>query len=340
MRALLSVEDKSGIETFARGLRAAGFELISTGRTAAHLAASGIPVTTVADVTGFPEILGGRVKTLHPAIHGGILAQRDDETHMSELQEHQITPIDMVVCNLYPFSQKVLKPGVSIEEAIEQIDIGGVALLRAAAKNFRHVTVVAHPREYPEILSEIESTGEVNLATRRRLAVEAFQHTAMYDTAISEYLRGTGDSSRFPPELTIGLHLLTNLSYGENPHQEAALYAWRNGSGPTDPDTGSSGSGSKPQKIAGLPSVAGARVLQGKALSFNNLLDLDAALAAVSSFTSPTAVVVKHTNPCGLACADSLPEAYRRAHRGDPVSAYGGILGFNREIDEATANEN
>lgn len=341
MRALLSVANKTGIETLARGLRALGVEVISTGGTAALLAGAGIEVRSVTDVTGFPEILGGRVKTLHPAIHGGILARREDEAHMAELEQHGIAPIDLVVCNLYPFGLTVAQPGVTLEAALEEIDIGGVTLLRAAAKNFSSVVVVVRPQDYPDVLTELETTGEVGIEHRRRLAAVAFQHTALYDTAIAEYLRRDTADGLFPQELTLGLRRLRNLRYGENPHQSAALYAWgRTGRGLDEGDEEATPSHNGHTHVGErMPTVAGARLLHGKELSFNNLLDLDAALAAAASFTAPATVVIKHTNPCGLACADSLVEAYRRAHAGDPVSAYGGILGFNREVDEATAAE-
>lgn len=336
MRALLSVSDKAGIETLARGLHALGCDLISTGQTAQALRDAGVPVTTVEDVTGFPEILGGRVKTLHPAIHGGILARRADAGHMAEIAKHGIEPIDIVVCNLYPFAEVTAGVGISLDTALEHIDIGGVTLLRAAAKNFRDVVVIVRPTDYPGVLAEIEQSGSVSVGTRRRLAAVAFQHTALYDTAIAEYVRADTEEASFPSELTIGLRRLQTLRYGENPHQQAALYGWGcRGRGLTDEAEATDPDAS----VDTHPTVAGARLLHGKELGFNNLLDLDAALATVASFTSPTAVVIKHTNPCGLACSDTLVDAYRRAHGGDPVAAYGGILGFNREVDAATATE-
>ncbi|HLJ82226.1 MAG TPA: bifunctional phosphoribosylaminoimidazolecarboxamide formyltransferase/IMP cyclohydrolase [Ktedonobacterales bacterium] len=337
MRALLSVDDKTGIETLARGLVALGVELISTGNTARLLTDAGIPVRSVSDVTGFPEILEGRVKTLHPAIHGGILARRDDEGHMAELAEHGIAPIDLVVCNLYPFEETIAKPGVTEAVALEKIDIGGVTLLRAAAKNFPHVTVIVRPRDYEDVLTELTTTGATSAETRKRLAAVAFQHTALYDTMIAEYLRRETNEALMPEEMTIGLRRLQLLRYGENPHQKAALYAWgRRGEGMREEEAGATNGAAHPA-TASYPTIAGAHLLHGKELSFNNLLDLDAALSAVASFTATAAVVVKHTNPCGLACADTLAESYRRAHAGDPVSAYGGILGFNREVDADTA---
>jgi len=338
MRALLSVADKSGIETLAHGLVALGADLISTGGTARLLADAGVPVRSVSDVTGFPEILEGRVKTLHPSIHGGILARRDDEGHMAELAEHGITPIDIVVCNLYPFADTIAKPDVTEAAALEEIDIGGVTLLRAAAKNFPHVTVVVRPRDYEDVLTELTTSGAISRQTRKRLAAVAFQHTAVYDSMIAEYLRRGTYETLMPEEMTIALRRLQILRYGENPHQKAALYAWgQRGEGMRDEKAGTT-DGAVHASTATYPTIAGAHLLHGKELSFNNLLDLDAALNAVASFTSTAAAVVKHTNPCGLACADTLADSYRRAHAGDPVSAYGGILGFNREVDAETAH--
>ncbi|HEY7835169.1 MAG TPA: bifunctional phosphoribosylaminoimidazolecarboxamide formyltransferase/IMP cyclohydrolase, partial [Ktedonobacterales bacterium] len=226
LHALISVEDKDGIETLARGLRAHGAELVSTGRTATVLKAAGVPVRLVSDLTGFPEILDGRVKTLHPAVHGGILARRDDPAHMAELRRHGIAPIDLVICNLYRFSEVRARIGATPDDIVEAIDIGGVALLRAAAKNHAHVTVVVRPRDYAQVLRELDEQGSVSAATRRWLAAVAFQHTATYDTLIAEYLRqGTGEAA-FPEEATIAIHRLQTLRYGENPHQRAALYTW------------------------------------------------------------------------------------------------------------------
>jgi phosphoribosylaminoimidazolecarboxamide formyltransferase/IMP cyclohydrolase len=343
MRALLSVANKEGVVSFAQALHSLGAELISTGGTAAELAATALPVTQVSDLTGFPEILGGRVKTLHPTIHGGILAKRDEPAHMEQLAAHSIAPIDLVVCNLYPFTQTIAQPDVSLEQALENIDIGGVTLLRAAAKNFQDVVVVVRPSDYETVLRELQEHGAVHLETRRRLAAYAFQHTASYDTHIATYLRQL-DSNLFPDELTIALEKIQPLRYGENPHQEGAFYRWEETghvsakfSRPAEEHKTSGAIPSTPQQ---MPTVAGATMLQGKELSFNNILDLDAALNAVASFTAPTAVIIKHTNPCGLACdKEQLVEAYKRAHQGDTVSAYGGIIGFNRVVDAATANE-
>ena len=365
MRALLSVENKDGLVSFAQGLHALGIELISTGRTAAALAAASIPVKHISELTGFPEILGGRIKTLHPAIHGGILAKRDEPDHMSQLDELGIAPIDLVVCNLYPFVETISQPGVTLEQALEQIDIGGITLLRAAAKNFWHVTVVTRPQDYERVLLQLQERGSVPLEMRQQLAVAAFQHTALYDTYIATYLRQVSSSANgeaaageknlppdqqqpddrlFPDELTIPLEKIQPLRYGENPHQSGAFYAWKKvGVSPTE-DPGRPAQGRKsgnliPSTSQHMATVAGAQVLQGKELSFNNILDLDAALNTVASFTAPAAVIIKHTNPCGLACGQELVEAYRHAHQGDTVSAYGGIIGFNRVVDEATAVE-
>lgn len=337
MRAIISVDNKHGIESFAAGLALQGVEIFSTGNTMRALLAAGVAARSISDLTGFPEILGGRVKTLHPAVHAGILARRDDPAHMAELEQHGLQPIDMVVCNLYPFSATVAQPGVTLEEAIEKIDIGGVTLIRAAAKNFASVTVVARPEDYEETLTELESTGEISLETRRRLAAVAFQTTALYDTAIAAYLRRGQEAAAFPEQVTLGLRRLRSLRYGENPHQSAALYGWSQSHGGLDEHADESTETLDVK--ASVASVAGSHMLHGKELGYNNLLDLDAALGAVASFSVPATVIIKHTNPCGLACGDTLAQSYIRAHAGDPVSAYGGIIGFNREVDAATARE-
>ncbi|HEU5344315.1 MAG TPA: bifunctional phosphoribosylaminoimidazolecarboxamide formyltransferase/inosine monophosphate cyclohydrolase [Ktedonobacterales bacterium] len=356
MRAIISVDNKHGIEAFAAGLAQQGVEIFSTGNTMRALEAAGVPVRSIAELTGFPEILGGRVKTLHPAVHAGVLARRDDPAHMSELQQHGLQPIDIVVCNLYPFTETIARPSVTLEEAIEKIDIGGVTLLRAAAKNFAAVTVIARPEDYEETLIELETTGAVSLETRRRLAITAFQITALYDTAIAAYLRRGQEDAAFPEQVTLGLRRLRKLRYGENPHQAAALYGWTQDHGglderadeaadeATDAHSAEAPAGEQAGEQTTRPTptiatVAGSHMLHGKELGYNNLLDLDAALAAVASFSAPTTAIVKHTNPCGLACGDTLAQSYTRAHAGDPVSAYGGIVGFNREVDEATAQE-
>lgn len=318
-RALLSVSDKTGLLELARVLAGFGVELISTGGTRKSIADAGIAVRDISEVTGFPEMLDGRVKTLHPKIHGGLLARRDLPEHMAKIAEHAIEPIDLVVCNLYPFEQTVAKPGVHDEEVIENIDIGGPSMLRSAAKNFAAVAVLTAPAQYAEVIAELQqSGGSLTLATRRRLAREVFERTSAYDAAIANYFGKTDDSAELPARFSLTLARQSSLRYGENPHQPAAFYAEQ----PTRPDT-----------------VAGAQVLHGKELSFNNLLDLDSALNLVKEFTEPGAVVVKHNNPCGAAIAGTLSEAFLNAYAGDPTSAFGGILAFNRPVDVATAEK-
>ena len=316
MRALISVYDKTGVVDFARGLSDLGVEILSTGGTQTALADAGIPVTAVAEVTGFPEILGGRVKTLHPAIHGGILARRGDRRHMEELRRHGIAPVDMVVVNLYPFAETARR-STDLGEVLEMIDVGGPSMLRAAAKNYQDVVVVVDPSDYPSVLAELRGDG-VSEATRRRLAVKAFEHTAFYDAQIANYLRSEADL--FPNELTIPLQRVQELRYGENPHQAAAFYL---------------------DATSGLlpPGIATAKQLHGKQLSFNNSYDLDSAWSIVTDFTAPAVTIVKHGNPCGLACAENVTEAFRRALATDPKSAFGGAVGVNRVVDEATAQE-
>lgn len=323
MRAIISVANREGLVAFGRALHSRSVAIFSTSGTAQQLREAGVAVESVSAITGFPEILDGRVKTLHPAVFGGILARRDSESHMRELEEHHLHPIDIVVSNLYPFVETISRPGATMREAQEQIDIGGVSLIRAAAKNFEDVLVLVRPQDYEPVLQEWQESGQVSFETRRRLAAIAFQYTASYDSAIADYLRGQAhEPEYFPEALTLSLQRLQNLRYGENPHQQAALYRW-----------------ATPSRAAQEASVTGAEMLHGKELSFNNLLDLDAALSAARSFSAPTIVIVKHTNPCGLACDDKLVEAYKKAHMGDPVSAYGGIIGSNRPIDADTAGE-
>jgi len=313
-RALLSVADKSGIAELAEGVAELGVEIVSSGGTARFLREAGLTVRTVEEVTGFPEILGGRVKTLHPAVHGGILARREPD-HLAELAAHGIGTVDLVAVNLYPFAQTIAQPGVTLAEAVEQIDIGGVALLRAAAKNFAAVTVLCDPADYGATLSELRQEGDVYLAMRQRLALKAFRHTARYDASIARYLTARfAPDEPFPAELLLPLHRLQTLRYGENPHQRAALY------GPT-PD--------------GTP--LGGRLLQGKPLSYNNILDLDAAWRAASDFADPTVVIVKHNNPCGVGSAATLAEAFAPALASDPVSAFGSVIAANRTFDAETA---
>jgi phosphoribosylaminoimidazolecarboxamide formyltransferase/IMP cyclohydrolase len=309
-RALFSVYDKSGLVDLGRTLSGLGVELIASGGTARALQEAGLPVQSVDIVTGSPEILGGRVKTLHPAIHGGILSRRTvaDQEQLTALGWGHI---DLVAVNLYPFVQTVADPGASLDAVIEQIDIGGAALLRAAAKNWAHVTVLCDPADYGAVVSEIESQGLVSEATRRRLAVKAFAQTARYDAAIYRYLSG---EELFAETLVLDLHKITELRYGENPHQRAALYGW-----------------------PGVDSPLGGQLLQGKALSYNNLLDLDSAWRAVRAFERPTVVIVKHLSPCGMASANSVAAAFPPALAGDPVSAYGGVIAANRPFDGDTA---
>ncbi|MGE5597662.1 MAG: bifunctional phosphoribosylaminoimidazolecarboxamide formyltransferase/IMP cyclohydrolase [Hyphomicrobiales bacterium] len=321
MQALLGVYDKTGIEAFARGLTELGWDLVSTGGTYAAVSSAGIPIHKVEDVTGFPEMLGGRVKTLHPVVHGGILARRDDPAHMQAIGEHNIEPIDLVCVNLYPFVATVTKPGgVSFDEAIENIDIGGPTMIRAAAKNHRDVIVVVDPADYATVLEQLRAGG-VSPDERRRLAWKAFAHTAAYDSAVSEWFWGQVGGGEPAPTLTIPMELAAGLRYGENPHQRAAFYL--------DRSLGEAGKGG----------IATAVQHHGKEMSYNNFLDADAAWNCVNDFPGPTCVVVKHTNPCGVATRDDLLEAYRLAVRADPVSAYGGIVAFNRPVDEALARE-
>jgi phosphoribosylaminoimidazolecarboxamide formyltransferase/IMP cyclohydrolase len=316
VRALISVYDKTGIVDFARQLVELGWELLSTGGTIRTLQDNDVPVTAVADVTGFPEILDGRVKTLHPAIHGGLLARLDDAHHVAQLEAHGIAPIGMLVSNLYPFEQTVLQPGVSDAEAIEQIDIGGPAMLRAASKNHEHVIVVVDPADQAQVLEELRSGSGVSLGLRRALAAKAFQHTSQYDTLVSAYLRGNED--RFPEDLTVTGRKVLDLRYGENPHQQAAAYLRLT-------------PGEQPH------GVLAASKLQGKEISYNNLLDADAALSAVQGWDLPAVSIIKHMIPCGLAVREGLADAYAAALAGDPVSAFGGIVALNRPVDGGLA---
>jgi phosphoribosylaminoimidazolecarboxamide formyltransferase/IMP cyclohydrolase len=318
-RALLSVSDKSGIVELARALGAAGIELLSTGGTARLLEKEGVKVMEVSAYTGFPEMLDGRVKTLHPKIHGGLLARRDDAGHMAALQGAGIGPIDLLVVNLYPFAATVADPDARFEDAIENIDIGGPAMLRSAAKNHAHVAVLVDPADYARVLAEIRATGGVSDETRFGLAAKVFAHTAAYDGAIASYLYSLdagGARLEYPEVLSLQLVKLDDLRYGENPHQTAAFYR-------------------DLQPVGG--GIAAYRQLQGKELSYNNIADADAAWECVKSFAEPACVIVKHANPCGAALADSLAQAYDKAFRTDPVSAFGGILAFNRALDAATA---
>ena len=315
-RALLSVHDKTGVVDFAKGLQALGVEILSTGGTAKLLRDAGVPVVDVAQVTGFPEMLDGRVKTLHPKVHGGILARRDVPAHMQALEAHGIGPIDLVVVALYPFEQTVAKPGVTVEEAIENIDIGGPSMIRGAAKNHGGVGVVTDPSQYAPVLDELrKSGGALSAETRARLALEAFRRTSQYDAAIAAYLAGA--ASDFPLRISIVAERLQHLRYGENPHQSAAFYR------PAGPAKG----------------LAAAEQLHGPELSYNNLLDWSAALGLLIEFDDPAAVVIKHTNPCGVALGANVAEAMSRAKACDPVSIYGGIVGVNRTLDMGVVKE-
>ncbi|MDB5987074.1 MAG: purH [Nevskia sp.] len=316
-RALLSVSDKTGLVDFARALAADGIELLSTGGTYKALHQAGIAAREVADVTGFPEIMDGRVKTLHPRIHGGILGRRG--TDDAVMAEHGIVPIDLIVVNLYPFEQTVAKPQVDIDDAIENIDIGGPAMVRAAAKNHAYVSIVVDPADYAAVLDKLAGSG-LDAGFRRRLATKAFAHTSRYDAAVAAYLSSLGaDGSRDPFPAILGLQFEKKqaMRYGENPHQRAAFYS---------------------ERKAPAGSIAAARQLQGKELSYNNVADADAALECVKSFVKPACVIVKHANPCGAAVSfDGIGQAYELAYRTDPTSAFGGIIAFNRELDGATA---
>jgi len=322
-RALLSVSDKTGIVDFARFLHARDVEIVSTGGTARALADAGIPVRPIDDLTGFPEMLEGRVKTLHPFVHGGILADRDKPEHMHTIEQHGIGPIDLVVVNLYPFAQTVAKPDVSLEDAIENIDIGGPSMVRSAAKNHHGVAVVVEPTSYAEVVDELERFDSLSLTLRKRLAARAFAHTAAYDAMIADFLEkqysSDPDSETLPTTLRLFLPRAQSLRYGENPHQKAAFYRM-----PSIVEPGA-GTGSRADH-------------SGKEISFNNLYDLDGAIELVKEFPeAPTAAIIKHANPCGCASASTLAEAFQRARDADTISAFGGILAVNRVLDRATA---
>ena len=321
-RAILSVTDKSGLVDFARQLSALGVELISTGGTAKLLRDSGIAVKDISDLTGFPEMLDGRVKTLHPKVHGGILHRRADAGHRAAVAEHGIAPIDMVVVNLYAFEKTAAKPGVHFDEIIENIDIGGPSMIRSAAKNFQDVAVVTSPSDYAAIADELKkSGGELSKATKWRLAQKAFATTAAYDSAIASTLERIENSESkpaagFPQTLRLSFNKVVDLRYGENPHQKAAMYSDGSGSG-----------------------VANAHQIQGKELSYNNIVDLQAAWDLAQEFEEPVCAIIKHTNPCGTATAETLVEAYKKALECDPVSAFGGVIGVNRPVDGDAAEE-
>ncbi len=319
-RALVSVSNKKGVVDFAKELSSMGIEILSTGGTAKALREADIPVVEVSDYTGFPEMLDGRLKTLHPKIHGGLLARRSNHRDMEDIEKHDIRPIDLVVVNLYPFEETVSRPGVTFDEAIENIDIGGPTMLRAASKNFQDVAVVVDPDDYGTIITELKSSGvELGRNTKLSLARKVFAHTARYDTLIADYLAGVTEKERsFPEYLTMSFKQVAVLRYGENPFQKAAIYR---------------------ERTEGL-SLPDAKVLQGKEMSFNNYLDTHSALLLALEFDGKKAcAVIKHNNPCGVATADTAAEAYAKAAKTDPVSAFGGVVAFNTEVDEAAARE-
>jgi len=320
VRALLSVYDKTGLVEFAKRLSGAGYELISTGGTHQTLSQDGgLAVRQVSEVTGSPEILGGRVKTLHPIIHAGLLARLDSPDHQAELAKHEITAIDLVAVNLYPFVATISKPGVTLDDALENIDIGGPTMLRAAAKNFPSVAVVVDPEDYPWVADKLAGQG-LSMEDRRGLAAKAFRHVSIYDAAVTSYLTVELDQDSLPGDLSISLIKTAGLRYGENPHQQGALYV----------TAGKGGQG-----------IAGAKQLHGQELSYNNLMDADAAWRTVSdfagSFTGSTVAVIKHANPCGLASRGDQAEAYLQAYEGDSVSAFGGIVAYNRTVTQEAA---
>ncbi|MBS4191827.1 bifunctional phosphoribosylaminoimidazolecarboxamide formyltransferase/IMP cyclohydrolase [Bacillus sp. FJAT-49705] len=316
-RALISVSDKKGVTEFAKQLHELGFEIISTGGTKKALEESDVPVIGVSDVTGFPEILEGRVKTLNPMIHGGLLAKFGESSHQQQMAEHQIQAIHVVCVNLYPFQQTIAKPDVTASDAIENIDIGGPAMLRASAKNHEYVTVVVDPADYEIVLAQLKDAGEVQKETRRKLAAKVFRHTAAYDAMIADYMTKLANEEA-PEKLTVTYELKQSLRYGENPHQKAAFYR-------------------KP--LGSEFSIANAEQLHGKELSYNNINDADAALQIVKEFTEPAAVAVKHMNPCGVGSGATIFDAFSKAFAADPVSIFGGIIALNREVDEATAQK-
>ncbi|WP_046175749.1 bifunctional phosphoribosylaminoimidazolecarboxamide formyltransferase/IMP cyclohydrolase [Domibacillus indicus] len=316
-RALISVSDKSGVTEFAREIAALGYEIVSTGGTKKMLAEAGVPVKGVTDVTGFPEILEGRVKTLNPYIHGGLLAKHGEPDHQKQLEEHKIQPIDIVCVNLYPFQQTIAKPDVTTEDAIENIDIGGPAMLRASAKNHEYVTVIVDSSDYDQVLSELKSEGKTTLETRRKLAAKVFRHTAAYDAMIAGFMTDLAGEEN-PEKLTVTYELKQSLRYGENPHQKAAFYA---------------------QPLGSSFSVAQAKQLHGKELSYNNIRDTDAALQIVKEFDEPAAVAVKHMNPCGVGAGETIEEAYSRAYEADSTSIFGGIVALNRPVSKELAEK-
>ncbi len=323
-RALISVSNKKGVVDLANELSSMGIEILSTGGTAKALREAHIPVVEVSDYTGFPEMLDGRLKTLHPKIHGGLLSRRSHPSDMEDIKKHDIKPIDMVVVNLYPFEDTVSKAGVTFDEAIENIDIGGPTMLRAASKNFQDVAVIVDPSDYEAVIGEMKSSGgDLSRSTKLNLAKKVFAHTARYDALIADYLAGVAEKERsFPEYLTMSFKQIAVLRYGENPFQKAAIYRERT-----------------PASGAGGLSLADAKVLQGKEMSFNNYLDTHSALLLALEFDKKACAIIKHNNPCGVATADTATDAYTKAAKTDPVSAFGGVVAFNTEVDEAAAHE-
>ena len=318
-RALISVSDKNGITDFVKKLSNLGIEIISTGGTAKTLQKAGISIKEISEITGFPEMLDGRVKTLHPIVHAGILAKRDEKEHRDALKKHNIETIDIIVVNLYPFEATIQKPNVSIEEVIENIDIGGPTLLRAAAKNYRDAIVVTNPKHYDEVIRMLKEKNDIGLEKRKELALEAFSHTAQYDSLISQYLRNRWTDEILPNNNTITMRKIQDMRYGENPHQKGAFY-----------------------RILPLvlePCISNANQLQGKELSFNNILDADCAIECIKEFSDPTCVIIKHATPCGIASSESLLQAWKDAYETDTYSPFGGIISFNREIGKDVAEE-
>jgi phosphoribosylaminoimidazolecarboxamide formyltransferase/IMP cyclohydrolase len=318
-RALVSVSDKTDIFNFVKGISKLGFEILSTGGTAKALNNAGIKTKEVSNVTNFPEMLDGRVKTLHPIIHAGILAKRDKKDHMETLKKHSIQTIDMLVCNLYPFEETIKKPKVGIETVIENIDIGGPTLIRAAAKNYKDVIVVTHKNQYNDILKSIELNGDLNLREREKLSIDAFTHTAQYDSIISNYLRKKWTNENFPNNNSIPIRKKQDMRYGENPHLKGTFYM-------TLPETSE-------------PCVINAIKIQGKELSYNNILDSDCAIECIKEFSDPTCVIIKHATPCGIASSNKLQDAWKNAYATDKYSPFGGIVSFNRDVERDVAKE-
>ena len=316
-RALISVSDKNGIINFAKELSKLDIKIISTGGTASVLQKAGIDIKEVLEITGFPEMLDGRVKTLHPIIHAGILAKRDEKEHMNALKSHGINTVDIVVCNLYPFEKTILKPKVSMEDVIENIDIGGPTLLRAAAKNYKDVIVITSPEQYNRIIEMLRTKKDLSLKERERLAIEAFSHTAQYDSIISQYLRDRWTDVILPENSTFAVRKIQDMRYGENPHQKGAFY--------------------KALPQVSEPCVSNAKQLQGKELSFNNILDSDCTIECIKEFSEPTCAIIKHATPCGIASSNNLLQAWKDAYATDIYSPFGGIVAFNREVKKDVA---